>query len=197
MKKLLAILLALALTLALAACGGEGTGNGDPTDTPSDNTPSDDTPTDGGSENTGVDLSKYPQDLGSWSAQNLIDYFTEIGLFTEGSDRESWFQDHANYWSDTPFNECSGYWDEAGLIQVMFFTFDDTLPDTTPEDVQTEKEYIKANKMLSEDYSSMPIDHMVGNVAVSFTYTTDDDFYNKMEAAWTDLVKATGAKADF
>lgn len=185
MKKLLAILLALMLVLSLAACGGDKDG-GDTKD-----------PNETQTNGTDVDLSKYPADLGTWTAQNLLDYFTEAGVFTEGSDRESWFQDHANYWSDTPFNECSGYWDDLGEIQVMFFTFDDTLPDTTPEEVAAMKESIKANKFLPEDYSAMPIDHMVGNVAVSYMLSTNEEFYNKMDAAWNALVKATGATLDF
>ena len=179
MKKLVAMLLAVVLVFSLAACSGS----------------KDNTPNNGGEGS--VDLSAYPSDINDWSAQNLIDYFTEAGVFTEASDRESWLQDHPMYWSGTPFNECAGYWDDAGEILIMCWTFDETLSDTTPEEVQAMKDYIIENHALTDEYMSMPVDHLVGNVAFSFTFTSDDDVYNAAEEAYTQLINGLGATPEF
>lgn len=188
MKKVLAIALALVMLFSFAACAGTtpNGGNGDGgNDTPND------------AQINTVDMSKYPTDFNAWNGQNFIDYFTEAGVFKEGSGLEIWLQDHPDYWINTPINECAGYWDEDGKILIMIFTFDETLSDTTPEDVAAMKDYIKENHKLPDDYQSMPIDHMAGNAAFSFTYTTDDDVYNMTEAAYNNLITALGVTADF
>lgn len=179
-------MLALMPVLPLAACGGEGSdqkgGDGD------------------GGESANVDLSKYPADLGSWSARNLIDYFTEAGVFDGSGGCESSIDTHEDLaGGGMPFNEIGNYYDEAGLITIMFFTFDDTLPDTPSETVEAAKTYAREHKSMGEEQGMFEtiIDHMVGNVAVSYSHTSDEDMYNRMDAAWAQLVKATGAQVDF
>ena len=198
MKKLLALILAMMMVLSLAACSDSGSGNtGNPNSDPGtqESTPS------GGGESQdpsgGTDLSAYPAALNDWTGQNFIDYFTAAGVFTEGAGRESWLQDHIDYWPETPVSECAGYWDDDSLILIMIFLFDGSLPDTTPEAASEMKNYIKENKMLPEEYASFPVDHLVGDVAFCYMLTTDDDVYNAMDAAYNDLVAAMGVTPDF
>ena len=175
MKKVLAIALAFVMLFSFAACSGSS----EPIEVQL------------------VDLSKYPAELSQWSAQNLIDYFTEAGVFTEGKGKESWLQDHEFYWIDTPVNECAGYWNETGSILIMCFTFDDTLPDTKPEDVAAMIETIKEKHQLEMELDIIPIDHFAGNIAFSFSYTTDDAYLNAAEEAYNNLVTALGVTPDF
>lgn len=202
MKKLLALALAMMMVLSLAACGDSGSGNtGNPNSDPGtqESTPAggESQEPSGGDTTGGTDLSAYPADLNDWTGQNFIDYFTAAGVFTEGNGRETWLQDHVDYWPETPVSECAGYWDDDGLILIMIFTFDGSLPDTTPEAASEMKNYIKENQALPEDYMGMPIDHLVGDVAFCYMLTTDDDVYNAMDAAYNDLVSAMGVTPDF
>ena len=202
MKKLLALSLAVTMVLALAACGDPG---GSPSSPNSNAGTQESTPAgggesqepSGGNPSGGVDLSAYPADLNDWTGQNFIDYFTAAGVFTEGAGRESWLQDHIDYWPETPVSECAGYWDDDSLILIMIFIFDGSLPDTTPEAASEMKNYIKENKMLPEEYASFPVDHLVGDVAFCYMLTTDDDVYNAMDAAYNDLVAAMSLTPDF
>ena len=198
MKKLLALFLAVMMVLSLAACADSGGGDtGNPN---SDAGTQESNPAGGGESKEpsgGGALSGYPADLNDWTGQNFIDYFTAAGVFTEGSGRESWLQDHADYWPETPVSEAVGYWDDDGLILIMILTFDGSLPDTTPEAASDMKDYIRGNKMLPEDFGSFPIDHLVGDVAFCYMLTTDDDVYNAMDAAYNDLVTAMGVTPDF
>ena len=197
MKKLLALALAMMMVLSLAACGDTGSSPSAPN---SDAGTQESTPVGGeGSQEPagGTDLSAYPANLNDWTGQNFIDYFTAAGVFTEGAGRESWLQDHIDYWPETPVSECAGYWDDDSLILIMIFIFDGSLPDTTPEAASEMKNYIKENKMLPEEYASFPVDHLVGDVAFCYMLTTDDDVYNAMDAAYNDLVSAMGVTPDF
>ena len=173
MKKVLAIALALVMLFSFAACSSAPI------------------------EVQEVDLSKYPTELSEWSAQNLIDYFTEAGVFTEGRGKESWLQDHEWYWIDTPINECAGYWDTSNRILIMCYTFDETLPDTTPEEVEELIRNIKENHQIDLELDVIPVDHFAGNIAFSFTYTTDDAYLNAAEEAYNNLITALGVTPDF
>ena len=198
MKKLLALFLAMMMVLSLAACADSGGGS---TGNPSSDPGTQESAPAGGGESQepsgGVDLSAYPADLNDWTGQDFIDYFTAAGVFVEGNGRETWLQDHVDYWPGTPVSECAGYWDDDGLILIMIFTFDGSLPDTTPEDANAWKGSIRENQMLPEDFGSFPVDHLVGDVAFCYMLTTDDDVYNAMDAAYNDLVSAMGVTPDF
>ena len=103
MKKLFALLLAMMMVLALAACSDPGS-NPDPSNNNAGTQES--------APAGGVDLSAYPAGLNDWTGQNFIDYFTAAGVFAEGPGRESWLQDHVDYWPETPVSECSGYFQD-------------------------------------------------------------------------------------
>lgn len=144
-------------------------------------------------------MSKYPSDINQWTAQNLVDYFTEAGVFTNKD--WVWVQDHENYWANLPIYEASGYMDNEGLVAIMFFTFKNDLPDVPAGDVEKFVKGIKSasNHMFPEygELTVMPVDHMIGNVALTYAYTTDEAVYNAMDKAYNELVKALGVTPDF
>ncbi len=168
MKKLLALILSLTMVLCLAACGGGDDKSGE------------------------VDMSKYPADINEWTAQNFNDYFTEAGVYTN----EDWvnFQDHAQYYSGTAIDEAGGYMDDAGMINIAVFIVD---PDSIEADGEALLNYVKENKCLTEDFSAMPIDHMVGNALFWYSYTSDEEVYNAFEEAYNNLVEALGVTPEF
>ena len=47
------------------------------------------------------------------------------------------------------------------------------------------------------EMSAYILDHMVGNIIVSYSMTADEDFYSQMDAAWNDLVASSGLEQAF
>lgn len=176
MKKVFSTLLALALVLSLAACGGSNGGSGGKSD---------------------VDMSAYPADLGDWTGQNFIDYFTEAGAFTEADGGNSWLQDHADYWPGTPVTECAGWWDDMNnMVTILLLSPDNA--DSGQEQYDEWMTAIRDTKALPGDYAALTVDHLIGNVAIQYETTVmDDEIYEKMNAAYQDLVKALGATPEF
>ncbi len=174
MKKVLSVIIALVLSVGLmmsvSACGLF------------------DNPPDGGE----VDMTKYPEKLEQWSSQNILDYFTEAGVFTNKSYRYT--QDHATYYSGTPINEGVGYMDDSGLITICIFTFDTSTED---EDVAALMDYIRQNKKMPDEFGGYIIDHMVGNLAFFYNFTVEEEVLEAMEAAYSKLVEALGVTPDF
>ena len=171
MKKYLAILLAVVMTLSFAACGAKG-------DKPS-----------GGSQTAApaaVDLSAYPADFNEWTVDNIMDYFTKAGLFT----KEDWkyIQNEADCVpAETGMSKIGSYMsdDEEGSQTVFIFWFD---PAASEAKVKEQFEFIKANKTFDKAFDMQPVDHVIGNFAVSYTLTLDEDFYAMAEAAYNQLV---------
>ncbi|MDE6110565.1 MAG: YgdI/YgdR family lipoprotein [Eubacterium sp.] len=191
MKKVLAIVLAAIMVMALAACSAN-TGKDGNKDNDSAST----------NITINVDMSKYPADFKDWTAQNVLDYFTEAVSFP--SDCETWLQNHAEYWAGLPIYEVSGIWNDenaAESIVVMFTVFNPDSPDTTPEAVEEIQKIIREDKnhdYTTEDLFLGPQDHMIGHVAFSYgATTTDQKVYNEVEAAYNYLVEAMGVTPDF
>lgn len=176
MKKLMAAFMAMILAFSLAACGGDG-GNKD------------------GGE---VDMSAYPADINEWTGQNFIDYFTAAGV-CEGC--EPWTQDHASYWPGTPVDECAGWWDDAGMVNVMIFILSPDNADTSQEQYDEWMSCIREKKLLTEEEGYMPIsiDHLVGSVAFGFNETTvlDEDILERTVAAYENLIAALGVTPEW
>ncbi len=208
MKKLLVIFMTLVLSLGLAACGDEKKDtNNTATTTPKQDKSKDasagTTTTPAAQENaggSGIDLSKYPEDLNEWTMQNLIDYFEQAVEFP--SDCESWISGQDEL-TGTPVSAMAGIWNADGTddVELMFIVLDPENPDTTPEVVEEIKQAIRDDK--NHDYTTDDLylgiqDHLVGNVAFSYgAYTTNEEVYNAIEEAYGNLISGLGAKADF
>ena len=106
MKKFFAVLLMLTMVFTFCACGGDTASSGN----------------DSGDTASGIDMSAFPADVNEWTGQNFIDYFKAQGLFTDDSAHETWLQDHANYWPQTPVSECAGWWDLVGNVVFAYTT---------------------------------------------------------------------------
>jgi len=210
MKKLIAVVLAAAMVMGLAACGGSDSGSGSASEATSGSTAASETSaaseeasgSTGGTEATasGVDMSAYPSDVSEWTAQNFVDYFTAVGLFTDDADHETWIQDHEMNWPNTPVSECAGWWDLVGTeVCEMIMIMSPDLADSSQEDYDSWIETITNDKTLPGEYSSLgKVDHLVGNVAFAYsTMTLDDDTLARVEAAYERFLVDTGATATF
>ena len=126
-----------------------------------------------------------------------MDYFTEAGVFKNGNGFETWMQPHAMYWDNTPVNECVGCWDDTTVsITIAILGTDNA--DSSEEQYNEWMTNIKEKKALPGDYSSLTIDHLVGNVAFQYETTVlDDETYNTMTDAYNYLVKSLGVTPEF
>lgn len=179
MKKIFAILMAAVMMFGAVACGGGNESKAE--------------------DGSKVDMSKYPSDINEWSGQNLIDYFTEAGVFvgTKEGD-ESWLQDHVNYWSGMPVNECAGYWTGDETVMIMMLILKKDLADSSEEQYNEWMTTIKDTKKLPGELSTFAVDHLAGNIAFIYANTTlDEAVYNAMEAAYQDLIKALNVTPEF
>lgn len=191
MKKWIAIMMTGILLLGCTACssetGGAGTGN----DVVSGNTGAS-TGNDAASESS-VDMSNYPESLDDWTGQNFVDYFKEVGVFTDDGDYETWVQDHATYWPETPVDECAGWWNEDGTVMVMIFVMSGENADTSEDQLNEWKNSVLDSNTFPGEYATVPVDHIVGNVAFSFeTTVTDEDVYNAFKSAYQELLDTMG-----
>ena len=171
MKKLFAIALVVIMALSLAAC---------------DSKPQEETTA------KGPDLSQFPADLKDWTAADYNNYFIQAGVY-ENNDK-AYVQDHASYWVNTPIYEGSGYMDDVTGDYIFIFTFD---PDSKEADVPAYMDSVRATKSTGKDYSDIPIDHMVANMCISYTFCQTESVYQAAEKAFNDLVAAMNATPDF
>ncbi len=61
----------------------------------------------------------------------------------------------------------------------------------------TREEALAASETFPGEMSAYILDHMVGNIIVSYSMTADEDFYSQMDAAWNDLVASSGLEQAF
>ena len=69
--------------------------------------------------------------------------------------------------------------------------------DTSEAQLEEWKAAIVENKALPGDYSVITVDHLAGNVAFGYSTILDEEIYEKMDAAYRELVEAVGAKEEF
>lgn len=177
MKKLMAILMALTFVFSLAGCGGGGSG-----------------------ADSIVPVDSVTVDVNNPDGQAVIDYFKAAGLFNEDGGMEIWSQNHEEYWPETPVKECVGWWhpEDETKPYMMILLFDDSLADSSKEDYDEWLNYIRENKALTEEYTALRIDHLVGNIAFAYSeLTLDDEDLAKIEAAYEQFIEDTGANTEF
>ncbi len=185
MKKLLAIVLSLMLVLSLAACSEAGNGN----ETNPGNTTGSSKPDDGDTPSGG--LEGYPADLNEWTADDIVRYFTEAGVFTN----ESWVMVMGpKEWAGTAINDYITYMDNTGMVSISIATFD---PENEMVDVPAFLDFVRENHTYDESLYLQPVDHMVGNMTFTFEGTMDEEVYNAMLTAYNALLEGLGVTPDF
>lgn len=207
MKKILAALLTAAMLLSVSACENENGGSGAGTNAPASTAPTSSAPASGAPDSSAPEgtsggesgaIEGYPASLDEWTGQQFVDYFKSVGVFKDGGGEETWVQDHS-YWAGTPVSECAGFWDEEGFKMVMIFVMKGDLADSSEDALNEAKSAMKEKKIYqpTEDWNPMNVDHLVGNVAFSFSDSIDEEFAEEMEKAYNELITKMGAAADF
>lgn len=176
MKKLLAMVLAVTMLFSLTACGSKDNGK------------------DNGKKQE-VDMSAYPTDINEWSVDNLMDYFTKAGLF----EKEDWkyVQNEDDCVpAETGISKIGSYMsdDENGNETVFLFWFD---PNASESKVKEQFDFIKENKTFDSAFDMQPVDHVIGNFAVSYSLSLDEDFYQEADDAYKKLVEELKITPEF
>lgn len=196
MKKPIIFFLVLSMMISSVACsGGKQTGDMQSSDMQTGDMQANDKPIIILKE---PDLSKYPEHLHDWSAQQLLDYFLEAGVFLQSYQSKdhaliicSCVQDHESCYLGIPINECascctpdSDYF--AGIYTVM--------KDDSEGSVEEFLDYIREHH---ETPRGMPVDHLADNVIFFYRFSQDQDFKDAMEVAYNRLITELGVTPDF
>lgn len=198
MKKLISLFVVLVMAFAFAACGKPADTPADPsaapvteapaTEAPADPTeaPATEAPTEEAVE------SGYPSDPSAWTSDDLIKYFKDAGVF----ENEDWLavQDHPTYYPNMGINECVSYMDNDGLVLISIFNTD---PENGDADVEAYLAGVRETHALPADLGSVPVDHMVGDLVFWYSFTADEEVYNKMDAAYNQFITEFGFTPEF
>lgn len=176
LKRMFILVLACVLSFSMLACGSKKDGE-DNTKDPA---------------KTGVDFTKYPTDLNEWKLADMQKYLEDSGVFTESS----WIIPiSGGELTAMAVTAGLGYMDTTkGSTTDMIFYFD---PNTTDENIKAQAEAVKTNHVLSVQSNSMPLDTMVGNFAISYIRTTDNNHVEALKKAIDDLAAHFNIKAEF
>ena len=138
------------------------------------------------------DLSKYPEQLHDWSAEQLRDYFVEAGIFTN-----EWYtmlQDHESSYQGLPISGNTGYADKEWNYYAVIFTM---MKDDSEGSVEDYLNNIRENRAFPYEMGGLPVDHLADNVIFSYSWSEDQSFKDAMEAAYNRLITELGITPDF
>ncbi|MCM1307295.1 MAG: hypothetical protein NC223_01710 [Butyrivibrio sp.] len=132
------------------------------------------------------------KDFADWNADDLGQYFIDNGTFSEAD----WYYVQKNeYVEGTGFDANISYFDEdtaGAMVMIMWFN-----PDSEQSNRDETYDYIKNNQATPEDCGSVPVDHLVGNFAFSYTLCADNAEYDKMDAAYKAFIEEFNLTPEF
>ena len=177
MKKLLALTLAAVMTFSLVGCGSSSENSESKDSAGSGNASSE------SSSLKDADLANYPENFDEWTGQDILDYFTEIGVFTN----EEWaYLQTGEETAGTGFAECASYMSmDDDSVYICIFYFDPNASDASLG--EEHKQSIIDNGCLSGELSDFVVDHLVGNFAFSYSLCEDDGTYDLMDEGFEKL----------
>lgn len=179
---------------ATTAAGGESTkAEEDKTTAAGTDETKDGETEDGETKDDGVTAGDWKnKDFADWNGDDIGQYFVDNGTFSKA---DWYYVQKDEYVEGSGMDANVSYFDEdTGSACVMIMWFD---PDSKQSNRDEVYNYIKENKMTPEDWSSMPVDHLVGNFAFSYTLCADNAEYDKMDAAYEAFIKEFDLTPEF
>lgn len=132
------------------------------------------------------------KDFADWNGDDIGQYFVDNGTFSEA---DWYYVQKDDYVEGTGFDANVSYFDEdteSACVMIMWFN-----PDSAQSNRNEVYDYVKENKMTPEDLGSIPVDHLVGNFAFSYTLCADNAEYDKMDAAYEAFIKEFNLTPEF
>lgn len=148
---------------------------------------------DGETKDDGVTAGDWKnKDFADWNGDDIGQYFVDNGTFSKA---DWYYVQKDEYVEGTGLDANVSYFDEdTGSACVMIMWFD---PDSKQSNRDEVYNYIKDNKTTPEDFGSLPVDHLVGNFAFSYTLCADNAEYDKMDAAYEAFIKEFDLTPEF
>lgn len=172
MKRFAAIFLCLLTVLSLTACSGG----------------------DVSADIKKVDLSGYPEDFSDWTLENVMQYFTDAGVFAE----ESWkyVAEPSELGLDNVSRAGSYMSKDDESVTMLVYSFE-TADNSSV--VAEHLAYVKDNKTMFDDdtWSAEEIDHLFGNFAIHYSLSSDETFKSSCEAAYEQLIADMSVTPEF
>lgn len=132
------------------------------------------------------------KDFADWNGDDIGQYFVDNGTFSKA---DWYYVQKDEYVEGTGMDANVSYFDEdtgSACIMIMWFN-----PDSKQSNRDEVYNYIKDNKTTPEDFGSLPVDHLVGNFAFSYTLCADNAEYDKMDAAYEAFIKEFNLTPEF
>lgn len=148
---------------------------------------------DGETKDDGVTAGDWKnKDFADWNGDDIGQYFVDNGTFSKA---DWYYVQKDEYVEGTGLDANVSYFDEdTGSACIMIMWFD---PDSKQSNRDEVYNYIKDNKTTPEDFGSLPVDHLVGNFAFSYTLCADNAEYDKMDAAYEAFIKEFDLTPEF
>lgn len=148
---------------------------------------------DGETKDDGVTAGDWKnKDFADWNGDDIGQYFVDNGTFSKA---DWYYVQKDEYVEGTGLDANVSYFDEdtgSACIMIMWFN-----PDSKQSNRDEVYNYIKDNKTTPEDFGSLPVDHLVGNFAFSYTLCADNAEYDKMDAAYEAFIKEFDLTPEF
>lgn len=196
-KHMVMLMAALMATVAVfTGCGSSSSSSVSKTDAAAESTGNvetkaqdEGTTADGGDQASGDYKNK---DFSEWDGDDIGQYFIDNGTFSE---KDWYYVQKDEYVEGTGWEHCVSYMEEettAAMVLIIYFDPESTAPET-----EAQLKCIRENHTTTEDCGSMPIDHMVGNFAFSYTLCADNAEYDKFDAAYEAMLKEFNLTPEF
>jgi hypothetical protein len=168
-KKVFAILMVVVMMLGVVGCGSNGNNPG---------------------KNDG-DTNKPAKEFSQWNDEDIMQYFKDEKVFT--NDDLCSIQKGENAAENVTSSVC--YMDNVTsdeYVEIIYFD-----PNTTSDKVKEGFEEVKTTKVLSMDEGQMVFNTLVGNFAIFYSSSLDEQFIADFEAAYDKLLKTYSLTPEF
>ena len=173
MKRILALLLVAVLAVGMTACGNSkgGSQGGDATSAP-------------------VESGK---DFADWTAQDMLAYFQSEGVFTDDSITYVMKDDEVEEGMTTVVN----YQDDMYDADVMILYMEKDSPIEATEQMYQRIKEKKSVPLSGDESNVIPFNALIGRFAILYSFSLDDEFLAKFEAALDKLVETKNITPEF
>ncbi len=218
MKKVIAVIASLAMLLSVAGCSNGGTSTAstaDSTASTADSAVTEESTADSAASTADSSASTADEESTeasaadsaaneesaagdneflSWDEQDMIDYMKAEGVFTND---DLLYVQKEGVEAPEGITDLISYIDDNVGIEIDIFYLQPDAPTARTEEIYNEIKTTKQYIMTEAGNVPFPVNLLIGRFAIFYSYTFDEETYEKCEAAIEKLIDQTGVQPDF